>query len=316
MPVSIDAPVGQTKSTNDAGCVVFDGLNTGTYFGQFSKPGYVDMGGNNVVRPANGFNVTTGSTSVSTFAYDKAATAASSSARRVGGTEYRHGEPRAPAEERADAARRRAPRAVPGSQATWGYTNLFPFDSGYTAFAVACAADAPTGGGTILTSPPWTAQAVTNKAGDPGHNQTPVKVFLPSINAARDAANGATTGLQRYAHPRARRATRRLRPSRRTGATTTPAGRPSGRLAARPTPAAASRPAATSSASTDRPLGAATVGAQVEQTVDTTAGADVTPPTINMDNASATTARALPGTCAMTRIRRRLGSRAASRSSS
>src|SRR5215204_4958176 len=37
IPVTVDPPVGVTKNTNDGGCVVFDGLNSGAYFGQFSK---------------------------------------------------------------------------------------------------------------------------------------------------------------------------------------------------------------------------------------------------------------------------------------
>jgi hypothetical protein len=72
VPVAVNPPVSLTKETNDAGCVVFDGLNSGAYFGEFSKIGYVDPNGTNIVRPTNGWNVTTGSIAISTYQYDLA----------------------------------------------------------------------------------------------------------------------------------------------------------------------------------------------------------------------------------------------------
>jgi hypothetical protein len=194
VPVTIDAPVNQSKSTNDVGCVVFDGLTTGAYTGQFSKAGYVDFGGNNVVRPANGFSVTTGSTAVSTFAYDRAANAAFKFVTRVNGSEIDTTSPGLLLKNPQLPAGGQRREIFSSNQSTWGYTNLFPFNSGYTAFAVACTADTPTGTGTTLTSPPAGASLMQN-SGQPDHNTSPVKVFLPSLNL-RVTRNGSTTNNQ------------------------------------------------------------------------------------------------------------------------
>jgi hypothetical protein len=272
VPVSLDAPVSSSKTTNDSGCVVFDGLNTGTYFGQFSKTGYVDMTGTNVVRPTNGFSVTTGSTGVSTFVYDRAATAAFKFVTRVNGTDLDSSFGRGLLLKNAQMPPNGERREIfTGNQSTWSYTNLFPFDSGYTAFPVACAADAPTGGGTILTSPPGGA-AVMNKVGDPGHNQSPVKVWLPSINQ-RVTLNGSTTNS----------ANLRIRVRPASGA----CGRTQNWITAADgwPPADATRgftPGQYVVCADTLNVGGTTK--RVEQTVNTTSGVDQTPTTINLDN--------------------------------
>jgi Tfp pilus assembly protein PilV len=176
IPITVDPPVGLTKDTNDAGCAVFDGLDAGQYFGQFSKPGYVNPNGDNVVRPAGGWNVTTGSTSVSTYQYDKAGTInftfdtkyQTNSAWNVTSTPagtavtLLHGNiPGPPAQ------------GVKTSTVTTGSTglnwgSLFPFATDYTAFAGTC----------VTAAPAWTTPkaAIVPPAGSVG-----LKLRMPAI---------------------------------------------------------------------------------------------------------------------------------------
>jgi len=155
VPVSVDAPVGQTKQTNTAGCVVFDGLDSGAYFGEFSKLGYVDPNGVNLVRPTNGWNVTTGTTASSTYQYDLAG-----EINFEFDTRYSNATTTFPAWNITSAPAGTAVTVlhqnIPGpplqgmrqkdvvtGAPSATFDRLFPFTTAYTAFAGKCAAAAP-----------------------------------------------------------------------------------------------------------------------------------------------------------------------------
>jgi Tfp pilus assembly protein PilV len=176
VPITVDPPVSLTKDTNDAGCSVFDGLDAGQYFGQFSKLSYVNPNGDNVVRPAGGWNVTTGSTSVSTYQYDKAGTInftfdtkyltnpawnISSTPQGTAVTLMHQNIPGPPAQ-----GVKTADVAVGSSGLNFG--SLFPFTTPYTAFAGKCATAAPS----------WTtpSSATVPPAGSVG-----LKLRMPAI---------------------------------------------------------------------------------------------------------------------------------------
>jgi Tfp pilus assembly protein PilV len=187
IPVSVDPPVSLTKNTNDAGCVVFDGLDAGQYFGQFSKIGYVDPNGTNVVRPAAGWNVTTGSTSIATYQYDLAgqinfafdtkyqtnpAWDVTSMPAGIPVTVLHQNIPGPPTQ-----GQKITPNVVTGS-AGMSYGPLFPFQTPYTAFAGTC----------VATAPAWTtpSSATVPPAGTVG-----LKLRMPAIGV-KVQRNGAT----------------------------------------------------------------------------------------------------------------------------
>ncbi len=162
VPVSVDPPLSLSRNTNDAGCVVFDGLNAGAYYGHFAKSGYVDPNGVNDVRPVNGWNVTTGSTSISTYQYDLAGTINFSFVTTIGSTEYavkadptvasqvaveHQGIPGPPSQ----GVRR---DSVAAGSATYDFDDLFPFTTAYSAYASACDADGPAAVWTSAIVPP------------------------------------------------------------------------------------------------------------------------------------------------------------------
>jgi hypothetical protein len=127
--------------------VVFDGLDSGQYFGQFSKAGYVDPNGTNVVRPANGWNVTTGSTSISTYQYDLAGAIVFAFDTKYGTNTWSVTNPDAvtlmhqnipgPPQQGARI------QTVPNGTSTYTFGALFPFLTPYTSFAGDCSATAP-----------------------------------------------------------------------------------------------------------------------------------------------------------------------------
>ena len=186
VPVSVDPPVSLTKQTNDAGCVVFDGLDAGQYFGQFSKIGYVDPGGNNIVRPAGGWNVTTGSTSISTYQYDQAG-----QINFAFDTRYTTANPvwpiSSPAENEVTVVHQNIPGSqmrqedVPASTTTYAFDALFPFTTPYTAFAGDCVVSAPAGSYSGSTTVPPGGTASPN----------PVRLRMPALGV-RVQRNGAT----------------------------------------------------------------------------------------------------------------------------
>jgi Tfp pilus assembly protein PilV len=153
--VAVNSPVALSGTTNNDGCVVWDGLNTGAYFGSFSKTGYVDQSGENVVTPVNGWNVTTGSTAISTHIYDAAGSANFKFVGKIGATQT----PPAKASgmtvkhiNMPTANNVRSATFTPSTSYTLG--SLFPFLTPYTAWAGSCSANTPpTGGATSVTIP-------------------------------------------------------------------------------------------------------------------------------------------------------------------
>ena len=185
IPVTVDPPVSLTKNTNENGCVVFDGLDAGQYTGQFSKAGYVDPNGDNVVRPANGWNVTTGSTSISTYQYDRAGTI-----NFTFDTKYQTNAAWDVTSTPAGTAVTLLHQNIPGPPAQGvktatvatgstglNFTSLFPFTTPYTAFAGTC----------VTTAPAWTTP---NSATVPPAGSAALKLRMPAIGV-RVTRNGS-----------------------------------------------------------------------------------------------------------------------------
>jgi Tfp pilus assembly protein PilV len=186
IPVTVDPPVSLTKSTNENGCVVFDGLDAGQYTGEFSKAGYVDPGGNQVVRPVNGWNVTTGSTSVATYQYDRAGQAnftfdtkyQTNSAWDL--TSVPSGTAVTLTHQNLPSPGYRAEDVAVGSSG-YNFLSLFPFTTPYAAFAGKCTSAAPS------WSTPSSLSVGPAGIGTPN----PLKLRMPAIGI-RVTRNGAT----------------------------------------------------------------------------------------------------------------------------
>jgi hypothetical protein len=189
IPITVDPPVSQTKDTNDAGCAVFDGLDAGQYFGQFSKVGYVNPNGDNVVRPAGGWNVTTGSTSVSTYQYDRAGTINFTfdtkyltnaawdvtSAPADTSVTLLHGNIPGPPAQGVKTA-----NVAVGSSGL-NFNSLFPFATQYTAFAGDC----------VTAAPSWTTP---NSALVPPAGSVGLKLRMPAIGVKVQRNGGNPAG--------------------------------------------------------------------------------------------------------------------------
>jgi hypothetical protein len=188
IPVSVDPPVGLTKQTNQAGCVVFDGLNSGAYFGQFSKVGYVDPNGANLVRPTNGWNVTTGSTAISTYQYDRAGqinfafdtkylTNAAWDINSPPGNEVSVLHQNIPGPPFQGMRQETVADNSPG----YTFDELFPFTTPYASFAGNCTTSAPA----------WTTPSSATVPPGGTAPQSPVKLRMPALGV-RVRRNGAT----------------------------------------------------------------------------------------------------------------------------
>jgi len=175
VPVTVNPPVGVTKSTNDAGCVVFDGLDAGAYTGSFSKIGYVDPAGINLVNPVNGWNVTTGSTAISTYQYDRAGDANFTFDTKYLTTAAWNID--SPADNEVTVVHQNIPGSqrretpVAANTTTAAFTGLFPFTTAYSSFAGNCTTSAPG----------WTTPSSFSVP--PGGTATPnpVKLRMPSL---------------------------------------------------------------------------------------------------------------------------------------
>jgi hypothetical protein len=171
--VNVTSPVTRSGSTNSAGCVVWDGLATGTYLGGFSKSGYVDPSGVNNAMPPNGWSVTTGSTGVYTHLYDAAGSANFKFVGKSGANSYPTvkasgitvSHPTLPTPNNARTATFTANNLVT-------FTSLFPFLTPYSAWAGTCTDNVP---------PAGAAASVTVPAGGTA-SPDPVNVTLPVIN--------------------------------------------------------------------------------------------------------------------------------------
>jgi hypothetical protein len=165
---------------------VFDGLDAGQYTGEFSKAGYVDPGGNQVVRPANGWNVTTGSTSVSTYQYDRAGTASFTFDTKYL-TNPAWNLPSVPLGTAVTLVHQSLPspgyRAEDVAQNSSGYNflALFPFTTSYAAVAGKC----------VTSAPAWTTP--TSLSVNPASVGTPnpLKLRMPAIgvHVTRNGSN-------------------------------------------------------------------------------------------------------------------------------
>jgi Tfp pilus assembly protein PilV len=186
IPVTVDPPVSLTKNTNENGCVVFDGLDAGQYFGEFSKAGYVDPGGKQLVRPVNGWNVTTGSTSVATYQYDKAGQAnftfdtkyLTNSAWDL--TSAPSGTAVTLVHQNLPSPGTRSEDVAPGSSA-YNFLALFPFTTPYAAFAGECTSAAPS----------WTTPSSLSVGPAGIGTPNPLKLRMPAIGI-KVTRNGAT----------------------------------------------------------------------------------------------------------------------------
>ncbi|MEA2443660.1 MAG: hypothetical protein QOJ12_952, partial [Thermoleophilales bacterium] len=145
--VNVTSPVSRSGSTNSAGCVVWDGLTTGTYLGNFSKTGYVDPSGVNVATPPNGWSVTTGSTGVYTHLYDLSGSANFKFVGKSGTNSY-------PTAKASGITVSHLTMPTPNNvrTATFAannlvtFTNLFPFLTPYSAWAGTCTDNVPPAG--------------------------------------------------------------------------------------------------------------------------------------------------------------------------
>jgi hypothetical protein len=183
--VNVTSPVTRSGTTNSSGCVVWDGLSTGTYLGSFSKTGYVDPAGENNAVPPNGWSVTTGSTGVYTHLYDRAGSANFKFVGKSGTNTY--------PDARASGITVSHPTMpTPGNVRTATFTannlvtfnNLFPFVTPYSAWAGTC---------TDNTPPAGSAASVPVPAGGTA-SPDPINVSLPVINVRVQKATTVTTG--------------------------------------------------------------------------------------------------------------------------
>jgi Tfp pilus assembly protein PilV len=189
IPVTVDPPLGQSKDTNDQGCVVWDGLTAGAYFGQFSKTGYVDVNGSEVVRPPNGWNVTTGGTSLATHLYDVAGSVNFE-------FETKNGTSLVPVNGSGVTVTQTGITGPPTvgyrretftPRLAWNFDQLFPFTTPYAAYAGTCDANAPT------TGTNWAS--VTVPVGTLA-TPNPVKLRMPLLNIRVRRAGTTSTYIQ------------------------------------------------------------------------------------------------------------------------
>jgi hypothetical protein len=171
--VNVTTPITRSGTTNSAGCVVWDGLSTGAYFGSFSKTGYVDPAGVSTPAPPNGWSVTTGSTGVYTQLYDKSGTANFKFVGKSGTNTY-------PDAKASGITVFHGTMPTPNNvrSATFTANNLvtfnalFPFVTPYSAWAGTCAANKPPGS---------FAATVTVPAGSTA-SPDPVNIEMPVLS--------------------------------------------------------------------------------------------------------------------------------------
>jgi Tfp pilus assembly protein PilV len=171
--VNVTTPITRSGTTNSAGCVVWDGLSTGAYFGSFSKTGYVDPAGVSTPAPPNGWSVTTGSTGVYTQLYDKSGTANFKFVGKSGTNTY-------PDVQASGITLFHGTMPTPNNvrSATFPANNLvtfnalFPFVTPYSAWAGTCTDNMPPSGSaaTVTVPPGGTA------------SPDPINVTMPVIN--------------------------------------------------------------------------------------------------------------------------------------
>jgi hypothetical protein len=183
--ITVNNPVSRSGTTNADGCVVWDGLDTGAYFGSFSKTGYVDQSGVNVVTPVNGWNVTTGSSAISTHIYDQAGSANFKFVGKIGATQYTGAVASGITVKHLNMPTANNVRSATfTASSTAGVGSLFPFLTPYTAWAGSCDANTPPTGGAASVTVPAGTVATPN----------PVTIEMPVINlrVRRNSANYAT----------------------------------------------------------------------------------------------------------------------------
>ena len=187
--VSVTSPTSLSGSSNSAGCVVWDGLSTGSYFGSFSKAGYVDPSGAPNPAPVNGWSVTTGSTGIYTQLYDLAGSANFQFVGRIGTTNY-------PGAKASGVTVSHANMPTPSnvrtstftSSSTASFAQLFPFQTPYSAWA-GCAANRPSTGAASVTVPPG-ALATPNPV------IVPMPVMQPRVRRGNQNLAGANVTVR------------------------------------------------------------------------------------------------------------------------
>jgi Tfp pilus assembly protein PilV len=188
--VSVNNPISLSGTTNASGCVVWDGLDTGAYFGSFSKTGYVDPSGATTVTPVNGWNVTNGSTAVATHLYDQAGRVDFSFVGKSGSTTYPGATTDGVTMFHANLPTANNVRRAPFTRAeTYEFSGLFPFLTPYSAYAGACTANP-------ATPPSGSYSPVTVPAGTLA-TPDPVVIEMPVINVRvrRNSANYAGANI-------------------------------------------------------------------------------------------------------------------------
>jgi hypothetical protein len=146
------------------------------------------MNGQNVVRPANGWNVSTAATSISTQVYDIAGSASFSIFTRVNGADY-------PATAAGVVVTHPQIPGPPTPQkfehnfsspaSSDSFVNLFPFNSQYSAYPLACAG-VQAGSATY----PFTVPR-----GGAANSGNPIRMQLPSVNVTATRDGAAYSGM-------------------------------------------------------------------------------------------------------------------------
>jgi hypothetical protein len=183
IPVGLDEDASRNDTTDANGCVQFGYLNGTSYHVSFSKAGYVDWNGNNVISNKP-ITVVKGRSTLTQFNYDVAGAITASTA-----TSYKDANATSTTVTPTGGT---PPITVWHNQATTQKDNssvppvvssLFPFTSGYVVFA-GCKSDDPA---------QWSQPAPGTAVVTPGATVTATGVTLPKVTiTARVTSNGTT----------------------------------------------------------------------------------------------------------------------------
>jgi Tfp pilus assembly protein PilV len=140
MPVTIAGPVTQTDATNELGCAVFGHIAAGAYNVTVSRPGWVDVSGNQTLSHAT--NVSAGTKQTVSLQYAQAASVTVSFDTEVHGSKQ---SATSPALTVANAGLPTGSRVFKPAAASASITasGLYPFPDGYAFFSGGCATSDP-----------------------------------------------------------------------------------------------------------------------------------------------------------------------------
>jgi Tfp pilus assembly protein PilV len=142
LPVTIGGPVAQVDATNELGCAVFGHIAAGAYEIRISRPGWVDVAGNQVL--VQSANVTAGTKQTVPLLYAQAAAVSVSFDTVVGSGTYGATSTAVTAVNTGIPGQRRV-FTVPTARGTIDAAGLFPFPDGYTFYSGGCTGAAPDG---------------------------------------------------------------------------------------------------------------------------------------------------------------------------